>query len=428
MIKSEKDPRQALYVAISANLGWGFELFDFVVYLYAATIIGPLFFPSHVYIVSVLYALLTMVIGYFARPIGAVIWGHYGDRLGRKRQWFLSLLLMGLATIFIGFLPTYAQVGLLATVLLVLLRVLQGIFLAGEWGGGMTFVVEVAPDDRRGFYGGIQQGGAALGLIFAAAASALAYALAPGPRMETLGWRIMFWFGVVPLVLALVVRWKVHESLEWLMKGKPNAPKLPIANVFRRYWYLVIIATLVIFGESVIYYGGIAYMPDFLGLFVHANPTVIELAVLITNLVWLVVSPFAGYLSDVLRMRKILLAVVYAITAALFYPIIVLMYTGNTGLIYLAGAILGLLFGIQYAVLPAWLGENISTNVRYTYIAFVINLGVAFSSFAPYIDTALSVALRNPVMATTMLGIIASIIALVFVLISPRDRAGQELW
>lgn len=427
MPSSGKDSKQALKVAISANLGWGFELFDFVVYLYASTIIAPLFFPSNNYYVSVLETLLTLVIGYFARPLGAIFFGHYGDRLGRKRQWFLSLLLMGLATILIGFLPTYAQVGILATVLLVLLRMLQGFFLAGEWGGGMTFVTEVSPDNRRGLYGGIQQGGAALGLIFAVAASTLANVLAPGSAMETLGWRIMFWFGAVPLVIALAVRWSVDESLEWLQKGKPYAPKVPIAYVLRNHWKLVIIATLVIFGESVIYYGSVAYMPTFLSLFTKVPQSVINLAVLVTNLVWLIFSPITGYFSDLFRSRKVMLAIIYGVTLVLLYPIIVLLHTGVPILIYSAGALLGLLFGAQYSILPAWLAENISTAVRYTYIAFVINIGVAFSSFAPYLATDFSLLLGNAVLGTASLTMVSTLIALVFVLLGPKDRVAQEL-
>lgn len=148
-----KPSREALKLAVSANLGWGFELFDLVVYLYAGTVMAELFFPSESYVASLLAFYLTLVTGYFARPVGAVIFGHYGDRIGRKHIWFLSLLGMGLATILIGFLPTYAQVGVLAPALILVLRTVQGIFLAGEWGGGMTFVVENAPDHLRGLYG-----------------------------------------------------------------------------------------------------------------------------------------------------------------------------------------------------------------------------------------------------------------------------------
>ena len=427
-VQLAKSPREALKLAISANLGWGFELFDLVVYLYAGTVMAKLFFPSTSYIASLLEFYLTLVIGYFARPIGAVIFGHFGDRLGRKHIWFVSLFGMGVATILIGFLPTYYQVGLLAPVLVILLRVAQGIFLAGEWGGGMTFVVENAPDHLRGLYGGIQQGGAALGLIFAVAASAVAHALAPTQAaFESIGWRIMFWFGVVPLAIALAVRWTVSESVEWLAKAKQDPEKVPIATVFRRWWKLVIVSTLVIFGESVIYYGVIAFMPDFLSLHTKLTASQIGMAVLVTNLVWFVTSPLLGYTSDLLRMRKWYLTAIYLITAALTYPVVMMLYSGNYALVLLAGAIVGFLFSWQYSILPAFLGENIATRVRYSYIAFVINLGVAFSSFAPYIVTALGLAIRSAAMANFAVAIIGALVAAAFAALSPPDRVGAPL-
>ncbi|MDP8002792.1 MAG: MFS transporter [Caldisphaera sp.] len=423
-----KSYREALKLAISANLGWGFELFDLVVYLYAGTIMAELFFPSTSYFASLLTFYLTLVLGYFARPIGAIIFGHYGDKIGRKHIWFLSLLGMGIATILIGFLPTYSQIGILASVLIVLLRIVQGIFLAGEWGGGMTFVVENSPEHRRGLFGGIQQGGAPLGLMFAVAASALAHLIAPTPAsFSTLGWRVMFWFGAIPLVIALVVRWSVSESIEWATKVKDNPEKIPIVTVFRRHWKLVIISTMVIVGEAFMYYGVVSFMPDFLALYTHLSNFQIEMAVLLTNLFWLITSPIFGYTSDILKSRKLYLAIVYAITAAVTYPIVIMLYSGKFFLVAIGGIIEGLLFGWQYAILPAFLAENISTRVRYSYIAFVVNLGVAISSFAPYIVTALGLAIHSPVMANFLIAIIAAIVAAIFSTISPSDRVAQPL-
>ncbi|BAB67687.1 MFS transporter [Sulfurisphaera tokodaii] len=423
----EKDWKTALKVAISANLGWGFELFDLVVYLYVATTIAPLFFPSSSKIASLLLFLLTIVIGYFARPLGGIFFGHYGDRIGRKRLWFVSLAGMGIATVSIGFLPTYYQIGILATVLIILLRIVQGFFLAGEWGGGMTLVNEFSPPNLRGLMSGIQQGGAALGLIFAVIANEVALALAPGDAFQTYGWRIMFWFGVVPLAIALAIRWKVGESVEWLNKVANNPEKIPIATVFKKWWKLVIIATIVLFSSGSIYYGIIAYMPTFLGLYTRLSAYQIDNVVLATNLIWLFVSPLTGYLSDVLKVRKLLIAILGFVIGALVYPIIILLATGSYVLSIIAGLVLGFLFAFQYSIFPAWLSENITTNVRYSYIAFSINLGVALSSFAPYIVTFLGLVFSNPVTGIAVFDIITSILGGVVALMSPRDRVGLEL-
>ncbi|MEM4912273.1 MAG: MFS transporter [Metallosphaera sp.] len=422
-----KDFRTALKVALSANLGWGFELFDLIVYLYVATTIAPLFFPSSSKIASLLLFLLTIVIGYFARPLGGIFFGHYGDKIGRKRLWFISLLGMGMATVLMGFLPTYYQIGIIATILLVLLRIAQGFFLAGEWGGGMTLVTEFSPDNLRGLMGGIQQGGAALGLIFAVIANEVALALAPGNAFQALGWRIMFWFGVIPLVIALAVRWKVGESVEWLTKVADKPEKVPIAIVFKKWWKLVIIATIVLFSSGSIYYGIIAYMPTFLGLHTNLSAYEIDNIVLATNLIWLFASPLTGYLSDVLRTRRKLIAILGFIIGILIYPIISLLYTGSYILSILAGLLVGFLFAFQYSLFPAWLSENIATSVRYSYIAFSINLGVAFSSFAPYIVTALGLVLNNPVIGISVFDIIAAIVGGIIALLSPPDKVGMEL-
>ncbi|MGC9079555.1 MAG: MFS transporter [Nanopusillaceae archaeon] len=423
-----KSYREALKLAISANLGWGFELFDLVVYLYAGIVMAELFFPSTSYFASLLAFYLTLVLGYFARPIGAIIFGHYGDKIGRKHIWFVSLLGMGIATILIGFLPTYSQVGILAPILISILRFVQGFFLAGEWGGGMTFVVENAPDNRRGLFGGIQQGGAALGLIFAVAASEMAHFIAPTPAsFSTLGWRVMFWFGAIPLIIALAVRWSVSESIEWAMKAKANPEKIPIITVFKKHWKLVIISTLIIFGESVMYYGVVAFMPNFLALYTKLTAKQIGYEVLIANIVWYVTSPILGYTSDILKSRKYYLAAIYVITAVLVYPLISMLYSNNFTTIAISSAIIGFLFSWQYSILPSFLAENISTRVRYSYIAFVLNLGVAFSSFAPYVVTALGLILKSAVLGDISFVLMAVIIAAVFTLISPKDRVGQPL-
>lgn len=428
MSGSSKSLGEALKLAISANLGWGFELFDFVVYLYAGTVMAELFFPSSIKIASLLEFYLTLVIGYLARPVGGVIFGHYGDKLGRKRLWFVSLLGMGISTIAIGFLPTYAAIGIMAPIAIVLLRVVQGLFVAGEWSGGMTFVVENAPDHLRGLLGGVQQGGAALGLIFAAIAAEVASYFAPTQaQFASYGWRIMFWFGVVPLVIALAVRWKVSESVEWLAKVKGDPERVPILTVFRRWWSLVIISTLIILGEATVYYGVVAFMPDFLQDNVGMPSNEIAMVVLVTNLVWFVTSPLFGYISDVIRSRKLYLAAAYALIAATSYPVLRMLYSGSYAAALAAGAVVGLLFSWQYAVLPAFLGENISTRVRYSYIAFVINVGVALSSLAPFVVTYMGYRINNMPLANILVATGAAVLAMVFTLVSPRDRVGTPL-
>lgn len=426
---AETNLRESLKVAISANLGWGFELYDLIAYIYAAPYMAPLFFPKESYTASLLNTLLVMVLGYFARPLGAIIWGHLGDRIGRKVTWFIVLLGMGLATVAIGFLPTYAQIGIAATLLLVLFRMLQGIFLGGEWAGGLTITAEFAPNNLRGVFGGVAQGGAGLASVFAAMAVALAAYLAPTKAaMGAYGWRILFWFGVVPLIIALVVRWSIGESRVWLAKGKPAAERIPFVALVRRYWKFIVIATVVIFGESLIYYGSIGYFGTLLPLLGYGSEAVV-LASLSAGMAWLLAGPLFGYLSDRSGKRKAVLAAYYAAIAILLYPVWALIAGQNIAYLVAGAALMGILFSSQYSVLPAWLAENIETKVRYSGIGFILNLGVAFSSFAPYISTSLLGSIGKTygtLAAISLVTIIGAVLALIFVLLS-KDRCCQEL-
>jgi MFS family permease len=426
---AETEFNDALKVAISANLGWGFELYDLIAYVYAAPYIAPQFFPKESYTASLLETLLVMVLGYFARPLGAILWGHIGDRIGRKVTWFVVLFGMGLVTVLIGFLPTYVQIGIAATALLVLLRMLQGVFLGGEWAGGLTVTSEFAPSNMRGLLGGIAQGGAGLASVFAAAAVALATALAPTKdAMMSYGWRILFWFGVVPLIIALVVRWSIGESEIWLKKGKPAVERVPFLTLLRKYWFFVIVATLVIFGESLIYYGSIGYFGTLLPLLGYGGNAVV-LASLAAGLAWMLLGPLFGYISDRLGRRKAILAAYYAIAALVLLPIWMLIAGGQLVNLVVGAALMGVVFSSQYSVLPAWLAEAIETKVRYSGIGFIINLGVAFSSFAPSISTYLLKTIGQSygtVAAVSLVTIIGAVVALTFVLMS-RDRCCQEL-
>lgn len=425
----ENNFAESLKVALSANLGWGFELYDLIAYLYAAPYIADLFFPKGNYTASLLNALLIMVLGYFARPLGAIIWGHVGDRIGRKVTWFIVLVGMGLATVLIGFLPTYAQIGLLATLLLVILRMLQGIFLGGEWAGGLTMTTEFAPNNMRGLLGGVAQGGAGLASVWAAAALALASALAPSKEaMIAYGWRILFWFGVIPLAIALFVRWSIGESSVWLTKGKPSVEKIPFLALVRKYWFFIIVATVVVFGESLIYYGSIGYFGTLLPLLGYSREALV-LASLAAGLAWVFLGPLFGYLSDKVGRRRTMLAIYYAIAALTLYPIWSLIASGSMEALVLGAALIGAIFSSQYSLLPAWLAETIETKVRYSGIGLILNLGVAFSSFAPYISTFLLNSIGKTygtLVAISLVTIVGAIVAMVFVLLS-KDRCCQEL-
>ena len=205
--------RQARKVLAASFIGTTFEWYDFFIYASAAALVfGPLFFPNVSDFAGQLAAFSTFAVGFIARPLGGVVIGHFGDRVGRKHMLVFCLLSMGLATVLIGCLPTYEQVGVWAPILLVLLRVMQGIGIGGEWGGAVLMAVEYAPPNRRGLYGGFVQIGVPAGLILANLAFLGVVAWVPAEDFLTWGWRIPFLLSAVLVIIGLVIRLQIEET------------------------------------------------------------------------------------------------------------------------------------------------------------------------------------------------------------------------
>jgi MFS transporter, MHS family, shikimate and dehydroshikimate transport protein len=196
-------------VALASFIGTAIEWYDFFLYGTAAALVfGSLFFPEATPLQGTLLAFATYGVGFFARPVGGIIFGHYGDRIGRKTMLVLSLLIMGVATFLIGLLPTFEQVGVVAPILLVVLRLLQGIGVGGEWGGAVLMAVEHAPPGRRGFFGSWPQMGVPAGLLLANVVFAVTSATLP----EAWGWRVPFLFSIILIGVGLFIRLRIMES------------------------------------------------------------------------------------------------------------------------------------------------------------------------------------------------------------------------
>lgn len=235
-------------VAVAALIGTSIEFYDFFVYTFSVTlVISPIFFPAGDGLTSALVAFSTIGVGFFARPIGGLVFAHFGDKVGRKNTLVVSLVMMSLATVLVGCLPTYSQVGMLAPVLLVGLRVVQGFAVGGEWGGAVLLATEKAPLGKRAFYGSFPMYGSFFGGIGSAGVLALVQ-LMPRDAMLSWGWRIPFLLSIVLLAVGLVVRLRIDESTAFLeAKEQQKIVKLPIATVLRRYWKTVFVATAATF-------------------------------------------------------------------------------------------------------------------------------------------------------------------------------------
>lgn len=388
------DLAQLRKVTLSSLLGTTIEYYDFLLYsTMAALVFGDLFFPSSNSAVSTIAAFGTLAAGYVARPLGGLVFGHFGDRLGRKSMLVITMVMMGIASFAIGILPTYEQIGMLAPVLLVTLRVVQGVAVGGEWGGAALMVAEHSDDRRRGLWTGLMQLGSPIGFLLSTSAVMLA-TLLPDASFESWGWRLPFIASAALLAIGLYVRMSVVESpvfeqaaakAEVAAEAKP-----PVLQLLRRPRPLVLACAVGIgpFAMTALITSHIIAYTTSVG---YSSSTVMRILVLM-SVVSIVTIPGFSALSDRVGRRAVSLtgaavAVLYA------FPLYMMINTGTIALLTVA-----LLFGqvvqsAMYAPLAPMLSEMFGTDVRYTGVSF----GYQFASligagFTPMIAASLLVA------------------------------------
>ncbi|MEU0942595.1 MFS transporter [Streptomyces canus] len=357
--------RQLRRVALSGLLGTAVEFYDFLVYgTVAALVFGELFFPGADPAVGTIAAFGTFAAGYVARPIGGIVFGHFGDRLGRKNMLLLTMGLMGGASFLIGLLPTYDTVGVWAPVLLITLRVVQGIAIGGEWGGATLMVVEHAGEKRRGLWSSFTQMGAPLGSLISAAVVAMVSTL-PKDQFAAWGWRVPFLLSVLLLGVGLFVRLKVVESPLFAEVKKDRAEsRLPILDVLRRP-KPVLLACCVGIGAFTAQSLLTSYLIAYATGIGYPRPQVLT-ALTVSAAVALVVLPCASALSDRIGRRPVVLtgAILSAATA---FPVLALVDSKSSGALILAVVIgHGISQSLMYGPLGALFSEMFGTRVRYT--------------------------------------------------------------
>jgi metabolite-proton symporter len=356
-------------------IGTTVEWYDFFLYGSAAALVfSDLFFPEQDEFVGTLAAFATYAVGFFARPVGALVFGHFGDRIGRKKLLVVSLLMMGGATFLIGLLPTYASVGVLAPVLLIVLRLVQGFALGGEWGGAVLIVSEHGRPENRGFWSSWPQAGAPAGNLLATGVLALLAAFQSDEAFASWGWRIPFLLSAVLIVVGLFVRLAVSESPVFLEAQRAAAEtaartgvqeKAPIVTILSRYKREVLVAMGARIAENVSFYVltafTLVYIRDVRGL----EASFALNAVLIASAVHLVTIPMWGALSDRVGRRPVYLLGAAGIGVWAF-ALFRMLDTEDFGLTVLAITI-GLLFhGAMYGPQAAFFAELFGTKARYT--------------------------------------------------------------
>jgi MFS transporter, MHS family, shikimate and dehydroshikimate transport protein len=378
-------------VAVASMIGTTIEWYDFFLYGTAAALVfNRLFFPTFDPLMGTLAAFGTYTVGFVARPIGGILIGHYGDRIGRKSMLVLTLVIMGVATFAIGLLPTYAQAGPWAAVALVVLRLAQGFGVGGEWGGAVLMAVEHAPAGARGFYGSWPQIGVPAGLLASTAVFAQ-FARLPEDQFLSWGWRVPFLVSILLVGVGLLIRLRILETPAFArMKAAQSEAHRPIVELFRTQRKEVLLAMGVRLAENGAFYiytvFVLVYGTEQVGL---ARQTVLN-GVLIAAACALVAIPVSGLLSDRVGRRPVYLFGACA-TALFAYPLFWLLDTGSTPLVWLALAV-ALVFSHapMYGPQAAFLAELFGTRVRYSGASVGSQLSsVIAGGLSPFIATAL---------------------------------------
>src|SRR5215218_295640 len=384
----EVSPRK---VAFASSIGATIEWYDFFIFGTAAGLVfNQLFFTNLDPITGTLVAYLTFAVGYVARPVGSLIFGHYGDRLGRKTMLILTLFIMGVATFLMGLLPTYTQIGIWAPILLVILRILQGIGIGGEYGGAVLMAVEYAPEGRRGFYGSWPQAGVPAGLFLGTVAFAL-ISLLPDEQFFAWGWRLVFLVSIILVGIGLYIRLQILETPAFTrVRETQEEAQVPFTELLRTQPKELLLGMGTRWIEGLVFnaYGVfiISYVTGQLGL----TRTTALIGVTIAAAFGVVLVPVYGALSDRFGRRA-----VYSAGVTLFglfaFPSFLLIDTGQQVLIWLSVVIvLGLIYPAIYAPLAAFWSELFDTRVRYTGVGAVYQFsGILASGFTPAIATLL---------------------------------------
>ncbi|MFZ3227038.1 MAG: MFS transporter, partial [Xanthobacteraceae bacterium] len=378
-------------IALASAIGTTIEWYDFFLYgVMTPLVLNKLFFPNADVLISTLLAYGTFFVGFLSRPIGGIIFGHYGDRLGRKTVLILTLLIMGVATFLIGLLPTYASAGMWAPLLLLALRIFQGIGIGGEWGGAVLMAVEHSPGGQRGFYGAWPQIGVPAGLLLSAGVVNLLSFL-NNDDFFAWGWRIAFLLSAVLVAIGLYIRLRILETPAFkVAQQQKQIAAVPVAELFRTHSKNTLLGLGARYIEGVTFnmYG--VFLVGYLTSTLHMTRQTALLAVMVASAIMIVMLPICGRLSDRIGRRKVF-GIASLLIGVLSFPAFWLMGPQSPLLTIIAVAVpFALVYPAVYGPEAALFSELFDTRVRYTGISFVYQFsGIFASGLTPIVATAL---------------------------------------
>ena len=382
-------------VVISSLMGAVIEWYDFFLYgVVAGLVFNKLYFPSFSPGVGTILAFATFAVGFVARPLGGFIFGHFGDKIGRKKMLILTLEIMGVATVLIGCIPSYDSIGIWAPILLVICRLAQGIGLGGEWGGAVLMAYESAPANKRAFYGSLPQIGLSLGLMLASGVIGLLSFLLPEEAFISWGWRIAFILSAVLVLVGAYIRTSVQETQDFSSAKKEVAKiRYPMLEAFKRYPKTLTACVGARFVEGIAFNVFGVFSLTYLTQTAGVSRTVALMAVVVASAVMACFIPFWGSMADRIGKARIFgtAALLLGVTA---YPVFWVLHnyaTTNLFFVYLAIIVpFGIIYAAAYASMASLFSESFDPTVRYSSISFVYQFsGIFASGLTPMIATIL---------------------------------------
>ena len=408
-------------VASASFIGTTIEWYDYYIFGTASVLIfNTQFFPNLDPFAGTLAALATFAVAFIARPFGGAFFGHFGDRIGRKKMLVLSVVTMGLGTLVVGLLPTYATIGILAPILLVICRFLQGFAVGGEWGGAVLMALEHAPDNRRAFYASFPQAGVPAGTVLSAGTFAL-LTLMPDDDFQAWGWRIPFLASVILVAIGLYIRLKVTESPEFLaVKEKDDIPKVPVWEILKFHKWPLVAGMLCTFAPNIVFYIATVFLISYGPVEVGVSSQTIFVALIIAASLQVVSMPFIATFADRFSKRRLLLigCVVVAIGA---FPVFALFNLGTfwsvLGALVLA---LPIMHAVAYGAISGFTAELFPARVRYSGTSLAYQLGGIITS-APVPLIALFLMRETGTSNSVSLYIVvAAILGFIIIALAPR--------
>ncbi|TWT25338.1 MFS transporter [Planomicrobium sp. CPCC 101110] len=419
--------KQTQRVLIASLVGSSIEWFDYFLYgTVAALVFNQLFFVNEDPTVGLLLAYASFALAFFIRPFGGVVFSHIGDRIGRKKTLVLTLSLMGIATFGMGLLPTYQAIGIWAPILLITLRLVQGLGIGGEWGGALLLAVEYAPEEKKGLFGSIPQMGVTIGMLMGTVALWI-MTLLPDDSFMTWGWRVPFILSAFLVIFGLWIRKGIDETPAFKqVQESGEIPKLPIADTLKYHWREVLIAIGAKVVETAPFYIFSTFIVSYATTNLGFSRTNALTAVMIATVVTTILIPIMGNLSDTMGRKKLYVA--GTVGMALFaFPYFWLIQQGSVVLLVLATVIgLGIIWAPITAVLGTMFSEIFEAKVRYTGISLGYQIGAAVAGgTAPLVATALLARFDNSYVPVALYIVFTSLVSLAAIW-AVKDRGQQH--